>query len=95
MTREHMLFAIWALGIVGAATALIMYQHAQHTGALLSTLIDPNAALGAQPGTASVSGTISANPINSGAASRASGQWSPLGPAGSSVFAYMPGQGNQ
>jgi hypothetical protein len=89
------MFALIALAVVGAATALIMYQHAQHTGMVLASVVNPATALGAAPGTASVSGTISANPINTGAASRASGQWTPLGPPGMSIFGYNPGQANQ
>lgn len=91
MTREQTLFVIWAFAIVGAATALIMYQHAQHTGLVLAAA-GAAATLGAAPGTASVSGTISANPINTGASSRATGQWTPLGPPGFNVMAYAPGQ---
>ena len=83
------MFAIWALGIMGAATAVILYQHAHHTGIVLSAL---GGSMGAAAGGAGVSGTISANPLNTGAVSRASGQWTPLGPQGMSIFNYMPPQ---
>lgn len=96
MTRDHQMFVIWALAIVGAATAVILYQHAIHTSAIVASVMStPAQALGAQPGGAGVSGAISANPINTGASSRASGQWGPLGPDMSSIMPYMPAQANQ
>jgi len=87
MSRDETRFMLWALAIVGAATGVILYQHSVHSGLIMNALGAPG---GASP---QVGGTISANPINSGAASTATGQWTPLGPAsGVGAFPYNPGQ---
>ena len=86
MKQDHYLMALWTLGLLGAAVAIIVYQHAQHAAIIISKI-------STIPASAPPSSTISANPLNSGAASRASGQWTPTGPiAGLSVFAYNPPQ---
>ena len=99
MSRDHLTFALWTLGILGAAVAVILYQHATHTNILMSLLGGVAAAqvapqsMDAAAVQMAVTGTIAADPIQSGASSRASGQWTPLGPRqGVSIMAYNPPQ---
>lgn len=86
MTKDQVTFALWALGIVGLGMAVVMYQHSVHTGIVLT-------ALGTNVPDPGSPGVISGNPSQAGASSRATGVWTPLGPAnGKSVFAYNPPQ---
>ena len=95
-------FAVWSLLVLAAAVVIIMYQHETHTAGLVSliggntgswTAVSPNNGsdgLAPQPQAAN---TISSNWGWAGAASRASGIWTPLGPTrAASIFSYNPGQ---
>ena len=86
MSQRSIEFAIWAALIMGAAAALILYQHAVHTGIVLSAIQGPT--IGATPAASPSSGD---GPI--AAESPASGVWTPTGPGiGASVFTYNPPQ---
>ena len=79
-------FAFWSLLILSGAVAVILYQHAQHTGSILTLLMPQSGPNAPQPIT-NAPGNIY------GAASRASGLWTPLGPSPTrSVFPYNPPQ---
>jgi hypothetical protein len=87
MTREHSLFALWAAGIVTAATAAILYQHWLHTQAIVGAAVD-----GSRSADATMPGnTIAATPGSIGVQSPATGIATPLG-LGGSVFAFNPPQ---
>jgi hypothetical protein len=90
MSREHWIFAMWALAITALATALIMYQHAQHTGLVIASI---GGSATAGPVVAAASAQISSNPGWLGVMSRATGLWTPLGPSrAATVFPYQPAQ---
>lgn len=86
MNRNQVGFALWTLAITAGATAVILYQHFLHTGAVLGALGAQGNAAQTLPGN-----TIAASPGVQGAQSPASGVWTPLGKLGS-MFAYTPGQ---
>jgi hypothetical protein len=95
MRRDFYHFALWSLLILVGAVVVILYQHASHTGALIvllnnlrGTMTSPNG--GAE--SPDPSSTISSNPGWSGAASRAAGVWTPIGPPGATVFPFVPPQ---
>lgn len=75
MSKEGMQFTIAALFIVGAVTAVILYQHSVHTGIVLDTLAG--------------SGAVG-SPVGREAPSTATGVWTPLGPTRDSIFPYQP-----
>ena len=81
-------YAFWTILIMAGATAVILYQHALHTGTVLDMLPRSDSTT-PQP--------ITDSPGNIyGAASRASGLWTPLGPThDASVFPYNPPQRHQ
>ncbi len=99
MTRQAYEFAFWAIIVVGAGTALLMWQHATHTEFLLGTL---NQRLAGSPAGVNANNTAITAVALSGIAgppqtmSPASGIWSPVGPGGNysdgSPFFYLPGQ---
>jgi len=86
LTKGELLF--WSVLIVGAATAVILYQQSLHTSAILSL---------SAAGVASdvdLSGTIGpATSIPAVKMSTATGVYTPLGPdQATSVFPYNPPQ---
>lgn len=90
VTLDTYRFGFWTIVLLTAAVAVILYQHAVHTGQIIGLLGSANPA--PQP----IAGAISSQPDMYGASSRASGQWTPLGPAqGVSVFPYQPAQRHQ
>lgn len=91
MNVDFYRFAYWSILILAAATGVIMYQHATHTNLILS-LLPGGDNQSPVPDPASF---VSSNPNTYGAFSRASGQWTPLGPPGQSVFPYLPAQSHQ
>lgn len=95
MTREAYEFAFWALIIVGAGTALLMYQHAQHSGMIMNMI---NGRLLGAPG-AGVNQAVTTIALSDMAGppqqtSTAFGLWSPIGPLGNDggPFLYNPPQ---
>ena len=74
MKSDLHLFALWSAAILIAAVAAILYQHGSHSTAIIS-LLAPSPGVTPDP-----AATASANPDVYGAASRASGVWSPIGP---------------
>jgi hypothetical protein len=98
MSRQAYEFAFWAIIVVGAGTALLMWQHATHTSYLLDTL---NQRLSGAPGANSNNSTITAVALSAIAgppsqSSPATGVWTPVGPDGNyddgAPFFYLPEQ---
>ncbi|MDR3449959.1 MAG: hypothetical protein P4M15_09505 [Alphaproteobacteria bacterium] len=90
MNRQFYHFSTWTVAILAVAVAVILYQHASHSAAIVAMLSSGGAGgsdIQADPAT-----TISANPSAYGATSRASGLWTPIGPLGASIFPYQPKQ---
>ena len=88
MSKELHLFALWSLAILTAAVAVILYQHATHTNVIASLI--GGLSQGKSNTAFDPANTISANPTFYGAASRASGIWTPLGPQGATVMKGLP-----
>lgn len=92
MTREHWIFAMWALVFTAAAVALMLYQHATHTNLILGAM-GGGAGDTSGPAVSPASAVISSNPGWRGALSSATGIWTPLGPSrAATVFPYQPAQ---
>lgn len=73
MSTQAKEFAIWAMLIVGAGVAVILYQHSVHTGFLLRLLSGTAAA--------PANGTGPAVAVTAPLAfSRFTGSWTPIGP---------------
>ena len=92
MSRDQWSFAFWALLILAGATGVILYQHALHTRAVIAAVLTSPDSGGSEAPQPDPANTISSNPGWSGAFSRASGQWTPLGPWGMNIFGYNPPQ---
>jgi hypothetical protein len=91
MTRQGWEFGFWAALLVGAATAVILYQHSLHTGLVLDA--SSAAGRGDADGAYRPSDLAGKGFAGFTGQSRASGIWTPLGPAPDlRVFPYTPPQ---
>lgn len=88
MKHDTFTVAMWLAAITSVAVAVILYQHAQHTAYIVGLIGG-----GTAPDMASSpAASLATNDGWNGQYSRASGVWTPLGPAGTSIFPYMPPQ---
>lgn len=91
MSAKAWEFAFWAIIVTGAATAVILFQHGQHTGAILSAL-NGDGSKGDDPLTAAANAGPGAGYTSP---SPASGIATPLGDLRASAFPYTPDQAMQ
>jgi hypothetical protein len=84
MNVDHMGFAIWAIAIVAAGTAVIMYQHSMHTDYLLNVL--SGGAIPVSPGDQTQQTAVAPG----FAPSQFTGIWTPIGPSPRGPFNETP-----